>query len=46
MKMPAATEKELLQNVAARAARGHGITEVTPELAARIKAAITSRSMR
>jgi len=42
----AATEEELLQEVAAHAARDHGITEVTPELAARVKAAIKSRSMR
>jgi predicted small metal-binding protein len=42
----AATEEELLQKVVAHAARDHGITEVTPELAARVKAAIKSRSMR
>jgi predicted small metal-binding protein len=42
----AATEEELLEKVAAHAARDHGITEVTPELAARVKAAIKSRSMR
>ena len=42
----AATEEELLQKVVAHAAHDHGITEVTPELAARVKAAIKSRSMR
>ena len=36
----AATEEELLQKVAAHAAHDHGITEVTPELAAKVKAAI------
>jgi len=39
----AATEEELFRKVAAHAARDHGITEVTPELAARVKAAIKSR---
>ena len=39
----AATEEELLNKVAAHAAHDHGITEVTPELAAKVKAAITSR---
>lgn len=39
----AATEEELLQQVAAHAAHDHGITEVTPELAAKVKAAIRSR---
>ena len=39
----AATEEELLTKVAAHAAHDHGITEVTPELAAKVKAAITSR---
>lgn len=38
----AATEEELLQKVAAHAAHDHGITVVTPELAARVKAAIKS----
>jgi predicted small metal-binding protein len=36
----AATEEELLSKVVAHAAHDHGITEVTPELAARVKAAI------
>ena len=39
----AATEEELLKKVVAHAARDHGITEVTPELAAKVKAAIKSR---
>jgi predicted small metal-binding protein len=39
----AATEEELLQKVAAHAAHDHGITEVTPELAAKVKAAIEDR---
>ena len=39
----AATEEELLKQVIAHAAHDHGITEVTPELAAKVKAAITSR---
>ena len=36
----AATEEELLQQVVAHAAHDHGIREVTPELAAKVKAAI------
>ena len=36
----AATEEELLQKVAEHAAHAHGVAEVTPELAARVKAAI------
>ena len=39
----AATEAELLEKVVAHAAHDHGITEVTPELAAKVKAAIKSR---
>jgi predicted small metal-binding protein len=39
----AATEDELLEKVAAHAARDHGIAEVTPELAATVKAAIKTR---
>ncbi|HEY1307774.1 MAG TPA: DUF1059 domain-containing protein [Vicinamibacterales bacterium] len=39
----AQTEDELLQMVAAHAAHTHGITEVSPELAAKVKAAIKSR---
>jgi predicted small metal-binding protein len=36
----AASEEELLKQVAAHAREAHGVTEVTPELAAKIKAAI------
>ena len=36
-------EDELLKAVAAHAAHDHGITEVSPELAAKVKAAIKSR---
>ena len=39
----AATEEELMQKVVAHAAREHGITELTPELAAKVRAAIKSR---
>lgn len=39
----AATEEELVKKVAAHAAQKHGITEVTPELAAKVKAAIKER---
>ena len=39
----AATEVELLKKVVAHAAHDHGITEVTPELATKVKAAIKSR---
>jgi predicted small metal-binding protein len=39
----AETEEELLKKVVAHAAHDHGITEVTPELAAQVKAAIRSR---
>lgn len=39
----APTEEELLTKVATHAARDHGITEITPELAAKVKAAIKSR---
>jgi predicted small metal-binding protein len=37
------TEEELLQKVVEHAAHDHGITEITPELAAQVKAAIKSR---
>jgi predicted small metal-binding protein len=39
----AATKEELMRQVAAHAADHHGITEVTPELAAQFRAAIKSR---
>jgi predicted small metal-binding protein len=38
----AATEEELMQQVVAHAAHHHGVAEVTPELAAKVKAAIKS----
>jgi len=40
----AATEEELLQKVADHAAHAHGVTSVTPELAAQVKAAIRTES--
>jgi predicted small metal-binding protein len=36
----APTEDELVKKVVAHAAHDHGVTEVTPELAAKVKAAI------
>ena len=36
----AATEEELMKHLAVHAAHDHGITEITPELAAKVKAAI------
>jgi len=42
-KASAATEEELLEQVTAHAAKDHGVQEVTPELAAKVKAAIQSR---
>jgi predicted small metal-binding protein len=39
----AATEEELMKKVAAHAATVHGVAEVTPELAAKVKAAIETR---
>jgi predicted small metal-binding protein len=39
----APTEGELLEKVVAHAAHGHDIKEVSPELAARVKAAIQDR---
>jgi predicted small metal-binding protein len=39
----AATEEELLKKVIAHAAHDHGVTEVTPDLAAQVKAAIETR---
>ena len=39
----APTEEELLEKVVAHAAEAHGVTEVTPELAAQVKAAIETR---
>jgi predicted small metal-binding protein len=37
------TEQELLEAVKAHAAKDHGVKEVTPELAAKVKAAIQTR---
>jgi predicted small metal-binding protein len=39
----AESEDALLEQVKAHAAKEHGVTEVTPELAAKVKAAIQSR---
>ena len=39
----AATEEELMKKVAAHAAQQHGITELTPELEAKVRAAIKDR---
>jgi predicted small metal-binding protein len=39
-KASAANEEELLKKVVEHAAHDHGVTEVTPELAAKVKAAI------
>ena len=39
----AATEEELMKQVVAHAAHHHGVTEVTPELAAKVQAAIKTR---
>lgn len=42
-KASAETEEELLNEVTAHAAKDHGLTQVTPELATKVKAAIQSR---
>jgi len=39
----ATTEEELVKKVAAHAAQQHGITDLTPELAAKVRAAIKDR---
>ena len=39
----AATEEELIKQVVAHAADDHGVTEVTPELAGKVQAAIKTR---
>ena len=39
----AATEEEILKHVAAHAAHAHGITQVTPELAAKVRESIKTR---
>ena len=38
----ATTEEELLEKVAAHAKHDHGVTEVTPELLSKVKAAIVT----
>jgi predicted small metal-binding protein len=42
-KASAPTEEELTKQVAAHAAEAHGVRDVTPELAAQIRAAIQAR---
>ena len=42
-KASAETEAELLKLVTAHAAEAHGVQQVTPELAAKVKAAIRDR---
>jgi predicted small metal-binding protein len=42
-KASAATEQELLAKVVEHAKGSHGVAEVTPELAAKVKAAIRDR---
>ncbi len=42
-KASAESEDELVKQVAAHAAEAHGVEEVTPELAAQVKAAIRTR---
>ena len=42
-KASAQSEDELLKDVAAHAAEAHGVKDVTPELAAQVKAAIRTR---
>jgi predicted small metal-binding protein len=39
----ASTEEELVQKVVAHAGRAHDVQQVTPELAAQVKAAIRDR---
>jgi predicted small metal-binding protein len=39
----APTEEALIQQVVAHAAEAHGVKEVTPDLAAKVKAAIQTR---
>jgi predicted small metal-binding protein len=39
----AATDSELVEQVKAHAVEVHGLEEITPELAARVKAAIQTR---
>ena len=39
----AASEEELMEKVVNHAAHDHGVTDVTPELAAKVKAAIRTQ---
>ena len=39
----AATEEELVEQVATHASQQHGVTEITPELAAKVHAAIRTQ---
>ena len=39
----AATEEDLMKQVSQHAAQKHGVKEVTPELAAKVKSAIRTR---
>jgi predicted small metal-binding protein len=39
----APTEQELLEKVATHAAEAHGVTDITPELVAKVTAAIKNR---
>ena len=40
VKFTAENEEEILKQVAAHAARDHGVTEVSPELVAKVRSAI------
>jgi predicted small metal-binding protein len=40
----AATEAEILQQISLHAAHAHGVTEIPPELAAKVQAAIEDRT--
>ena len=42
----AATEEEILKEVAVHAAHAHGVTEIPPQLAAQVKAAIKDETRR
>lgn len=42
----ASTEEELIRKVAEHAAHDHGVTEITPELAEKVRAAIRSQEDR
>jgi len=42
----AATEEDLIRKVAEHAAKEHGITDISPELAVKVKAAIRTDDVR